>query len=189
MVHSASKYLGGHSDLVAGVIAASAAHVGRIRSTVTPYLGPKLSPFEGWLLVRGLRTLDLRLERHGRSAETIARRLLEHPAVARVHLPGVATPGAPGLGGVSGLLSFEAAPGLDVERFCDALACFKLGVSWGGDESLVCPALVTLEQSGGPNHARFFGHGAGLVRLNIGLENPEALWRDLAGAFQQGRET
>lgn len=189
VVHSASKYLGGHSDVVAGVIAGSAAQVGRVRSAVAPYLGPKLSPFEGWLLVRGLRTLDLRLERHGRSAETIARRLMEHPAVARVHLPGVATPSAPGLEGVSGLLSFEAAPGLDVERFCDALAVFKLGVSWGGHESLVCPALVTLEQAGGPNHARFFGHPAGLVRLNIGLEDPETLWRDLAGALRQGRET
>jgi cystathionine beta-lyase/cystathionine gamma-synthase len=139
--------------------------------------------------VRGLRTLDLRLERHGRGAETdraappgASRRRAGPPA-------GVATPGAPGLDGVSGLLSFEAAPGLDVERFCDALACFKLGVSWGGHESLVCPALVTLEQAGGPNHARFFGHPAGLVRLNIGLENPETLWRDLAGALQQGRET
>jgi cystathionine beta-lyase/cystathionine gamma-synthase len=189
VVHSASKYLGGHSDVVAGVIAGRADLVARVRTTVTPYLGPKLSPFEAWLLVRGLRTLSARLERQARSAELLARRLAEHPVVARVHLPGVTAPGAPGLGGWSGLFAFEAAPGLDVERFCDALALFKLGVSWGGHESLVCPALVTLEQAGGPNHARFFGHGSGLVRLSIGLEDPEELWRDLAGALQTGSTT
>ena len=116
VVHSASKYLGGHSDVVAGVIAGSAARIGHVRSTVTPYLGPKLSPFEGWLLVRSLRTLAARLERHGRTAAIIARRLAEHPAVVRVHLPGVTSPGGPGLDGNSGLLAFEAADGLDVER-------------------------------------------------------------------------
>ena len=189
VVHSASKYLGGHSDVVAGVIAGSAARIGHVRSTVTPYLGPKLSPFEGWLLVRSLRTLAARVERHGRTAAVIARRLAEHPAVVRVHLPGVTSPGGPGLDGNSGLLAFEAADGLDVERFCDALRVFKLGVSWGGHESLVCPALVTLEQAGGPNHARFFGHGPGLVRLSIGLEDPETLWSDLDQAFKQGSET
>ncbi len=60
---------------------------------------------------------------------------------------------------------------------------FKLGVSWGGHESLICPAMVTLDQSGGPNHARFFGHSPRLVRLNIGLEDPQALWDDLLQAL------
>lgn len=189
VVHSASKYLGGHSDVVAGVVAGRAELVGRIRTEVTPYLGPKLSPFEGWLLVRGLRTLSARMDRHARSAERIARRLAEHPSVARVHLPGVTTPGAPGLEGWSGLFSFEAAPGVDVERACDALRLFRLGVSWGGHESLVCPALVTLEQAGGPNHARAFGHDPGLVRLSIGLEEPDALWDDLVQALQQRGNT
>ena len=188
VVHSASKYLGGHSDVVAGVIAGSAERIGHVRSTVTPYLGPKLSPLEGWLLVRSLRTLAARVERHGRTAAAIARRLAEHPAVVRVYLPGVTSPGGPGLDGNSGLLAFEAAEDLDVERFCNALQVFKLGVSWGGHESLVCPALVTLEQAGGPNHARFFGHGPGLVRLSIGLEDPETLWSDLDQAFKQGSE-
>ena len=186
VVHSASKYLGGHSDVVAGVVTGSAERIGAIRTGVAPYLGPKLSPFEGWLLVRGLRTLSARMERHGRSAAEVATRLAAHPAVERVFLPGVTSAGAPGLLGNSGLLAFEAAPGLDVERFCDALDTFKLGVSWGGYESLVCPALVTLEQVGGPNHARFFGHSPGLVRLSIGLEDPDTLWSDLANAFTTG---
>lgn len=189
VIHSASKYLGGHSDVVAGVIAGNAEHVGRIRTRVAPYLGPKLAPLEAWLLVRGLRTLSARLDRHARTAAEIARRLADHSAIASVHLPGVATPGAAGLSGWSGLFSVGLLPEVDVVRFCDALRLFKLGVSWGGHESLVCPALVTLDQTGGPNHARFFGHSPSLVRLNIGLEDPQSLWSDLQQALQQGRET
>jgi cystathionine beta-lyase/cystathionine gamma-synthase len=187
VVHSASKYIGGHSDVVAGVIAGDAERIGGIRATIAPYLGPKLAPSEGWLLVRGLRTLSARVERQGRSAAAIATRLAKHPSVTRVMLPGVTSPSAPGLEGNSGLLAFEAVDGLDVEAFCNALRLFKLGMSWGGHESLVCPALVTLEHSAEPNHARSFGHPSGLVRLSIGLEDVDALWSDLDQAFDRSR--
>ena len=187
VVHSASKYIGGHSDVVAGVVAGGTEHIARIRGEIAPYLGGKLAPIEAWLLVRGLRTLAVRMRAHAASATEIARRLAAHPMVAAVHLPGVTTPLAPGLQGPSGLMSIELGPGIDVERFCDALAVFRLGVSWGGHESLVCPALVTLEQAGGPNHARFFGHGPALVRLAVGLEDPRTLWSDLEQALNKGR--
>lgn len=183
VIHSASKYIGGHSDTVAGVVAGSAVMIDHIRRTICPYIGAKLAPFEAWLLLRGLRTLPLRVEAHGRSARAIAARLNEHPMVTAVHYPGLHRPLPPGLSGTTGLFSFEAHPSLDIPVFCDALDNFKLGVSWGGHESLVVPALVTRVQAAGPNSAVDFGVPARMIRLYIGLEGTEALWADLAQAF------
>ena len=75
VLHSASKYLGGHSDVVAGVVAGSAAHIGQIRSATLPYLGGKLSPFDAWLLIRGLRTLPIRMKAHESSALAVAHQI------------------------------------------------------------------------------------------------------------------
>lgn len=189
VLHSASKYIGGHSDVVAGVVAGRADLVATIRRTILPYLGAKLAPFDAWLLLRGLRTLPTRMKAHEASALSIARRLAEHSAVARVHHPGLGNALPTGLHGTSGLFSFEAADGIDIVRFCDALDLFKLGVSWGGHESLVVPALVTRGQAAGPNSAVDFGVPERMVRLHIGLEGTEALWADLSRAFAAAEET
>ncbi len=183
VIHSASKYIGGHSDTVAGVVAGSASLIDHIRRTICPYIGAKLAPFEAWLLLRGLRTLPVRVAAHGLSARAIAERLGAHPLVTAVHYPGLTSPLPPGLTGTTGLLSFEAHPDLDVAAFCDSLRYFKLGVSWGGHESLVVPALVTRVQAAGPNSAIDFDVPERMVRLHIGLEGTEALWADLAQAF------
>lgn len=184
VIHSASKYLGGHSDVVAGVIAGSNDFIGRVRSNVLPYLGAKLSAFDSWLLLRGLRTLPARMREHQRSALIIAQNLADHPQVTAVHYPGLMTPAAPGLSGSSGLFSFEFSPKVDIPTFVDALRFFKIGVSWGGHESLIVPALVTRAQVGGPNSAMRFGVPENLVRLHIGLESAEDLWSDLATAIE-----
>ena len=105
VVHSASKYLSGHSDTVAGVIVTDHAHMAPIKTLTLPLLGPKLSPFEGWLLLRGMRTLSLRMARHQDSAAKLAARLRDHPRVTRVALPGPASSAS--LTGHSGLFSFE----------------------------------------------------------------------------------
>jgi cystathionine beta-lyase/cystathionine gamma-synthase len=185
VLHSASKYISGHSDVVAGVVAGSREKIARIDERVLPYLGAKLAPLDAWLLIRGLRTLPLRMERVGLSARDLARRLAEHPRVARVHHPALAGP-APGgaLIGHSGLFAIQLAEGLDVRRFCDALRLFRLGVSWGGHESLACPAAVGLQQAGGANSLRDFGVSPQAVRLSIGLEEPADLWKDLEGALE-----
>ena len=188
VMHSASKYIGGHSDTVAGVVAGSAPLIDHIRRTICPYIGAKLAPFEAWLLLRGLRTLPLRVQAHGASARAIAERLREHPMVTAVHYPGLTAPLPPGLLGSSGLFSFEAHHGLDIPAFCDALRFFKLGVSWGGHESLVVPALVTRVQAAGPNSAVDFGVPERMIRLHVGLEGTEALWADLAQAFEVARD-
>ena len=187
VVHSASKYIGGHSDVVAGVIAGRRELVGKIRREVLPYLGGKLSPFDGWLLLRGLRTLPARMREHERSALSLATRLQSHPAVARVHHPALSQPRSKGLTGTSGLFSIELDASIDIPAFCNALKLFKLGVSWGGHESLICPAGVTRVQTGGPNHALRFGVPERMVRLNTGLEATDALWADLTNAFAASR--
>lgn len=179
VLHSASKYLGGHSDVVAGVVAGPKELIDRIRGEALPYLGGKLGPFEAWLLVRGLRTLPVRMKAHETSALEVARRLQAHPAVAQVNHPGLANALPPGLTGTSGLFSFTFHEGVDVAAFCDRLALFKLGVSWGGHESLVVPGEVVLQQKAQPNSAQAFGIDPRSVRLHVGLEGTEALWRDL----------
>ena len=186
VVHSASKYLGGHSDVVAGLVCGRRELISRIEAGIFPLLDGKLSPFDGWLLVRGLRTLPLRMRRHHDSGLAIASRLAEHPQVRRVHHPLLGEPGsgAATLSGASGLFSVE----LDrdqagIARFCDALRLFKLGVSWGGHESLAFPAAAGLVQKGDANPLAFFGVSPATVRLHIGLEDPEDLWSDLRQAL------
>ena len=188
VIHSASKYIGGHSDTVAGVVAGRADLIGHIRQTICPYIGAKLAPFEAWLLLRGLRTLPTRLRQHEASAMTLARRLAEEPCVTSVHHPALAPRLPPGLTGTSGLFSFVFDHTIDIPAFCDALALFQLGVSWGGHESLVVPALVTRVQAAGPNSAVDFGVSERMVRLHVGLEGTEALWADLAQALAAARQ-
>lgn len=184
VVHSASKYLGGHSDVVSGVVAGSKAMIDRIRAETYPYLGGKMSPFDAWLLIRGLRTLPLRMKAHQASALEIATRLQALDVVEKVCHPGLANRLPPGLHGTSGLFSFIFKEGVDVRAFADRLKLFKLGVSWGGHESLIVPGEVVLEQKAQPNSAHTFGISARSVRLHVGLEGTEALWNDLEPAIK-----
>lgn len=185
VMHSASKYLGGHSDTVAGVVAGSVENIRRINERTYPYLGAKLSPFEAWLLLRGLRTLPLRLPHHMKSGLTIAERLKGHPHVERVNHPAFSNhPGKATLSGYSGLFSFEVTDDIDVPAFTDALKLFRIGVSWGGHESLVVPALASLQQTPDANSIGRFGVSPRTIRLNVGLENVEDLWADVSRAFE-----
>ncbi|ACS59805.1 Cystathionine beta-lyase (plasmid) [Rhizobium leguminosarum bv. trifolii WSM1325] len=183
VIHSASKYLGGHSDVVAGVIAGSTAMIARVKAEAYPYLGGKLSPFDAWLLIRGLRTLPLRMKAHEASALEIARRLQKLGVVETVCHPGLANRLPTGLIGTSGLFSFIFRDGVDIRAFADHLKLFKLGVSWGGHESLIVPGEVVLQQKAQPNSAHAFGIHARSVRLHVGLEGTEALWRDIEEAL------
>lgn len=187
VLHSASKYIGGHSDVVAGVVTGSKALIGKVRATTYPYLGGKLSPFDAWLLIRGLRTLPARMKAHEAAALHVARKLAAHPLVENVLHPGLGNSLPPGLSGTSGLFSFTFAEGVDIPKFADELKLFKLGVSWGGHESLIVPATVVHNQAAGPNSAVDFGISPRVVRLHVGLEGAEALWADLGGAIDAAR--
>lgn len=183
VLHSASKYLGGHSDVVAGIVAGSKDLIGRIKAEAYPYLGGKLSPFDAWLLIRGLRTLPIRMKAHEAAGKEVARRLQAHPLVEQVCHPGLANRLPAGLNGTSGLFSFIFREGIDIRAFADRLKLFKLGVSWGGHESLIVPGEVVLQQKAQPNSAQAFGIHARSVRLHVGLEGTEALWSDLDAAI------
>lgn len=183
VVHSASKYISGHSDTVAGLLVGRKSIISKLTQETTPYLGAKLSAQEAALLIRGLRTLPLRLLRHQESALLIAKRLVEHESVTRVHHPGLDPRDYSLLTGYGGLFSFELAEALDIPTFCDSLSLFRLGVSWGGYESLVMPAEVSIKQAGEHSAAIDFGVSPRMIRLFVGLEDPEDLWDDLAKAF------
>jgi cystathionine beta-lyase/cystathionine gamma-synthase len=182
-VHSASKYISGHSDTVAGILVGRQSIIDKLAEEITPYLGAKLSAQEAALLLRGLRTLPIRLLRHQESALTIARRLAEHSSVTRVYHPGLTPRDYSSLQGYGGLFSFEVDDALDIPKFCDSLSVFRLGVSWGGYESLVMPAAASINQAGEYSAAIDFGVSPRLIRLFIGLEDPDELWSDLKAAF------
>lgn len=184
VVHSASKYLSGHSDTVAGVVASNQERMAAINDLTYPYLGAKLSPIDGWLLLRGLRTLPMRMAWQWNSTRQILERLQKHPAVTQVLHPWCKPgAGAACLKGYSSLFTVELAEGINVRTFCNQLQLFQLGVSWGGHESLVVPALVSRAQASGPNSQIDFGVSDRMVRLHVGFENTEDLWNDLHAAL------
>jgi len=185
-VHSASKYLGGHSDLVAGLMLGKKADLDTISLTGQAWLGSKMAPFEAWLLLRSLRTLPARLRLHQEQAMVLALFLEKHLAVRKVYYPGL--PDFPQreladrqMRGHSGLLSIELATDnpAQVRAFVDALELFKLGVSWGGHESLVYAPLISYLREMGEDAFRKSGIPAGLVRLSVGLEDVQDLQDDL----------
>lgn len=182
VVHSATKYINGHSDVVAGIIAGSHVLVRRIMAKEFMTLGAVPSPHDAWLMLRGLRTLPLRMGRSADSAAEVAAFLEAHPKVERIHWPGAASHPQHALARqqmqrCAGLMSIElAAPDeATVERFCDNLQHFLIAVSWGGYESLQWPVCAT-KGSHLPRN---------LVRLYIGLEEPAELITDLRQALDR----
>ncbi len=183
VLHSASKYISGHSDTVAGVVIASSDLITQIRDLSLSLLGGKLAPFEAWLLTRGLRTLEVRMLRHQATTNTFLERLAGLHCVTAVHSPGPNS--VPGLTGRAGLLSVEFDDSVDIPRFVDALKHFRIGVSWGGFESLVMPAQAALSQKGDQNSLQRFGVSPRLVRFSLGLESADDLWADLEDALSK----
>jgi cystathionine beta-lyase len=182
-LHSGTKYLSGHSDILLGVVAGRREPMARLKRAAT-LLGASLSPEDAFLAIRGLRTLPLRMARHQESAFLLARRLLVHPRVEKILHPALCyfpshTLWQRQLTGSSGLFSFILRG--DARRFADSLRLFSLGVSWGGHESLVLPAAVLGELD--PEKGTRTDVPANLVRLSVGLEDPEDLWADLERGF------
>jgi len=188
IVHAASKYLAGHSDTIAGLVAGPQALMDRINHEAYHTLGGKLSPFDAWLVLRGMRSLHLRMARHSQNGLALGRALMAHPAVTRVRHPAfAANPGNACLSGYGGLFAFDLDDSVDIARFTNALQVVKIGVSWGGPESLVIPAQAALGLSGPANVFRRFGTPAGSVRIAAGLECGEALVEDVTNAIEEAR--
>ena len=189
VLHSATKYLGGHSDLVAGLVVVKDDALAERLAFLQNSTGGVLAPFDSFLLIRGIRTLAVRMDRHTANAEKIARHLATHPAVKKVYYPGLET--AQGYdvqkkqaknGGA--MVSFELVPERDIRKFFPALRVVTLAESLGGVESLVChPATMT--HAAIPKETReAVGITDGLIRLSVGIEDADDLIRDIDNAIE-----
>lgn len=184
VVHAASKYLSGHSDVIGGVAAGRKDLIAAIDHLGMHLLGGRMSPLDAWLTLRGLQTLPLRMRAHMEGGLRVAEALSRDARIARVMHPARdPAHAAKGLRGHGGLFAFELAPGLPPQVFCDALRQVRLGVSWGGSESLIIPAKAALDLAGANNVFRRFGTSAQCMRLAVGLESPDLLIADLLAAL------
>lgn len=189
-VHSCSKYLGGHSDIIAGVIIGSAKDIDSIYQNEFLLFGAKMAPFEAWLLMRSLRTLPMRMEKHQSNALKVANFLENHPKIKSVNYPGLKSHpqfelGKEQMKGYSGLMSFviDSDELSDIKNFVNALEHFSIGVSWGGHESLIhAPAISYLKEMT-PEQFKSTGLSLGVMRVSIGLEHVDDLIEDLTGAL------
>lgn len=190
VVHSATKYLGGHSDVVAGLVAVDSDELAERIAFIQNSTGGVLGPFDSFLLIRGIKTLGVRMDRHVENAEKAAKFLLDHKAVKKVYYPGL--PDAQGAeitkrqaknGGA--MISFELYENYDINKFFESLQLVALAESLGGVESLVChPASMT--HASIPYETRQkVGITDGLIRLSIGIESIDDILADLDQAIEK----
>ena len=189
-IHSCSKYIGGHSDVVAGLVVGAKADMESLFTKEFELFGAKIAPFEAWLLLRSLRTLKIRMDQHQKSGLAVAEFLEKHPKIAKVNFPGLKSfpqyeLAKQQMSGTTGLMSFQLKT-TDLEKvktFFNGLELFQIGVSWGGHESLIhAPAISYLKEL---NAAQFEGLGISLgdMRISVGLEDSEDLIADLGQAL------
>lgn len=187
VLQSATKYIGGHSDTVAGVLCGSRKMIERIFNSEYLSIGSGIQPFNAWLLIRGLRTLPARLERITRTTQEVMRFLMNHPRVDEVLFP--LDPSFPQyelakkqMTGACGLLTFSIKTERceTIETFCESLKHILMAVSWGGYESLIIPKCAGIRRAdfraARPEHRS--------LRLYVGLEDANYILADLQGAFE-----
>lgn len=191
VLHSATKYIGGHGDVVAGLVVSDQETITSIAKSTQKDIGGILSPFDAWLLLRGLKTLPIRMDRHCANARRVVEKLINHPAVTNVMYPGQeASPSfsiaqkqmkSPG-----GLISFEIKGGKqEAQHFMNHLEMIKIAVSLGDAETLIqhpatmTHAVVPIEER------KRMGISESLIRLSIGLEAWEDIWEDIEQALEK----
>ncbi|HEX5756860.1 MAG TPA: cystathionine gamma-synthase [Arenimonas sp.] len=191
VLHSTTKYINGHSDVVGGALVARDAALHEQLVWWANALGLTGSPFDSFLTLRGLRTLDARLRVHQENAQAVAEQLAAHPSVAAVHYPGLSTHPGHALAqrqqrGFGAMISFELAGGVPaVQALLDGLECFTLAESLGGVESLIAhPASMTHAAMSLEARAQA-GIGDGLLRVSVGIEAMCDLLEDLHGGLQR----
>jgi methionine-gamma-lyase len=188
VVHSATKYMGGHSDVIAGAVAGSRQWMDRVKHMVI-YLGGSMDPEAAFLLIRGMKTLAMRVERQCANAMAVARFLEKHPKIAAVHYPGLKSHPDHALAkkqmrGFGSMLAFDLKGGLPAaRRFCDRVRLFLLAASLGGVESLVVLPIYTSHYNMSAAELADCGVTPGTVRVSVGLEDPGDLIADLKQAL------
>ncbi|HKX84856.1 MAG TPA: PLP-dependent aspartate aminotransferase family protein [Pyrinomonadaceae bacterium] len=190
VIHSATKYLGGHSDLTAGVLVSNRARVAEVRNTATKLFGGNIAPQIAWLVMRGIKTLALRMERHNSNAFQLADFLSRHAGVAAVHYPGLATHNnheiakrqMRGFGGMIGLDVGSTEAG---KKFVNSLKLATLATSLGGVETIVQHS-ASMTHSSIPSEIRTAaGISDGLIRVSVGIEDITDLMDDFDAALMQ----
>lgn len=191
VLHSATKYIGGHADLIGGVVCTTEERMAGLRATVIE-TGGTMAPLEAWLSMRGLMTLEIRMDRHSRTALELTSWLEGHPKVERVHYPGL--PSHPQhevarrelARGFGGMAAFEVVGGVDAgRRFCDALELAWVAASLGGIQTLVCHPASTTHRQLDPAARKVAGIADGLIRLSVGLEDLDDLRADFERALEK----
>jgi cystathionine beta-lyase/cystathionine gamma-synthase len=182
VMHSATKYLGGHSDLVAGVAVGDAPTMGLARARAAR-TGTTLAPFDAWLALRGLRTLDVRMKRHSENSFALARALRGMAGVTRVHHPLLDGPNRILPRGSGGMMAFELEGGRPaVQRMMKRFSMVSFAASLGGVETTISYPEITSHRSMSPEERAELGVGPGTVRVSVGLEDPEDIVADFAQA-------
>lgn len=187
VAQSATKYLGGHSDVVAGVVTGSRDLIKRIFDKDYMNIGASMAPQNAWLLIRSLRTFPTRMEKISKNTEIIIKWLENHPKIEKVLYPfnpalpsyAIAKKQMKGMGGLFSIV-LKNADANQIEQFCNQLKHIMMAVSWGGHESLIIPAVAGIKRAEfNPSNERHR-----LIRIYIGLEEPEYLIKDLERAFK-----
>ena len=191
VLHSATKYLNGHSDIVGGIVVAKDKALADRIYFLQNSIGAIPGPMDCWLAMRGLKTLAVRMDRHEKNAREIAARLEKHPAVEKVIYPGL--PSHPQhalakkqMAGFGGMISFVLKDGLEkAKRVVEGTKLFALAESLGGVESLIEHPAIMTHASVPPENRKRLGIADGLVRLSIGIEGFDDLWSDLTQALDK----
>ena len=189
VVHSTTKYINGHSDVVGGAIVTSDDALAERLRFLQNAIGAVPAPFDCYMVLRGLKTLPVRMRQHVASAQSLAAKLEKHPQVRKVHYPGLAS--HPGhaiaerqMKGFGGMISFEIAGGLAAaSAFLSALRIFVCAESLGGVESLAEHPAIMTHATIPPETRQALGISDGLIRLSVGLEGEADLWADLERGF------
>ncbi len=189
VVHSATKYLGGHSDVVAGLVVTATEELGEQVHFMQKAMGGILGPQDCWLLMRGIKTLSVRMEKHEQNARALAEWLCTLPEIKKVYYPGlqshpqheIAKKQARGFGG---MISFELADAALADSFLNRLQIITLAISLGGVESLICCPAKTTHASIPVEVLNRLGISDRLVRFSVGIENVEDLKEDILQALQ-----
>lgn len=187
VMHTTSKYIGGHSDLIGGMLAVKDPSLMKKLASNRELLGGIPGPMEAWLMIRGLRTMSVRIAQHQETAMSVARFLEKHPKVKKVNYPGLKSHPQYQLmkkqqSGNTGLLSFEINGTIeDAKKVAESLKIFKIGVSWGGFESLVFLPHARLEKG----MCEVLGGSQSIIRIHCGLEGTDVLISDLESALAE----
>lgn len=192
VVHSATKYLGGHSDLVAGLAVVNSKELAEKLHFIQNSTGGVLNPFDSWLLIRGIKTLSVRMDRHIENASYLAEFLKNHPAVEKVYYPGLED--HPGYeihkkqaNGAGAIISFVLKEGFNIEKFFKGVELITLGESLGGVESLISHPATMTHASIPAEIRQKVGIVDNLIRFSVGIENKKDLVKDIEKALNKSK--